>query len=481
MIPGIQNTKTDGNLGVVSDTDRILAIVGTASSGAYAEAFGLTNENDITSTFTSGPLVEAGAYMLARGIPVVLIRGNPSTPGAYGTIEHSGVSGTAVIAAGSTEPDGDYDVIVEIVTGGQLGTSGIIFKYSLDNGVTWSLNTGLGAGLTMTLDRGISFTLSVSTNTFVAGDTFSVTTVAPQLSSSDITSALAALNTYSGEWLRALVLAQADSTILGNLDSFAKSFHADGKYPEVITNTRPRTVGSEDRPTYQGVLAAIAAAVQSVEVSCCADYCEIVSEIDGRRLRMPVAIPYAARLMIIDDSQDAAAKADGALPGVFVTTATGALNYHDERRFPGLDDLGFTTLRTFGGRPISPGVYVNNPRLLGGSGSDYRYFQHSAIVNRVIEDSFTLLQPRLSQSALADTTTGRIRADVAQSIDDAMNAELRTRYVDSKRCSGLLFTLSRTDDVISTDTVHFDIKIVPLLYLKKFIGKTGLVRKLSTT
>jgi hypothetical protein len=477
MLPSVSISKTDGNLGVVSDTDRILAIVGTSAGGTANEAFGLSNKNDVTDEFTSGPLVEAGSYMLARGIPIVLIKGTPTTNGTYGTLDDSGVTGSATVANGSTHPDADYDVIVNILVSGILGTAGIVFEYSLDGGNTFSQPQALGTSLTLTCARGVSFTLSSSSDTLTAGDTWSVTTVAPQLNSSDIATALTALGDYSGEWLRVLVLAHGDSTTLALYDEFAQSFHADGKYPEVIANTRPRGA-SEDRPTYQGVLAAIAAAVQSTEVSCAVDQCEIVSEVNGWRLRMAQSIPYAARLMLIDDSQDAAAKADGALPGVFLETSKGDRNYHDERRFPGLDDLGFTTLRTWGGRPVSPGVYVTNPRLLSGAGSDYKFFQLSAIVNRTIESTFQLLQPKLSASVLCDPDTGKIREDVARSIEDAVTAELRTLYVDPGRVSAVSFKLSRTDDVLGTNAIHFDTKAVPLAVIKKFIGKTGLVRTL---
>lgn len=479
MTPKVTIQKTDGNLGVASNTDRILAIVATASAGAFDTAFTYTNKNDVTDEFVSGPLVEAGAYCIARGIPVVLIRSNPTTPGDYGTIDETGVIGTATVAEGVTAPDGDYDVIVEILTGGALGTAGIIFRSSHDNGVNWTEPQALGVSLTLTCGRGVSFTLAAAASTLLAGDRWTVTTTAPKILTGDLAESFTALSDFSGEWLRVLVLADGDATLLAQCNSFAESFHDEGKYPEVIACTRARGV-AETRAAYQAVLAAIAAAVQSTEVSCCADACEIVSEVNGWRLRLPPSIPYAARLMAIDDSQDAAARADGALDGVFVETAEGERRYHDERRYPGLDALGFTTLRTWGGRPIVPGVYINNPRLLSGAGSDFRYFQLSAILNRAIERTHQLLQPRLSQGVLVDTSTGRIREDVAKSLEDAMDADLATEFRDPGRCSGIRFRLSRTDDVLATDTLHFDVEQVPLAYIKHFIGKAGLVKKLAT-
>lgn len=481
MTPNANINKTDGNLGVANDTDRILVIFGTAAAGAFDSPQAFTDKNDIIEEHESGPLVHAAVYMIARGIPVVLVRGNPSTDGAYGAIDDTGITGTATVAAGATKPDDDYRCRVEIVNGGALGTAGITYRFTMDDGSSWSDPQALGVSLTLTCDGGVSFTLSAAADTLVAGDTWSVDTTAPALDSSDLQASYDALTDYDGEWLRVLVLADADETLLAQANTFATSLHIEGKNPEVIMNSRARDYATESRADFQAALAAIAVQVQSTEVSPCADRCEIVSSVDGRRLVRHTAIPFAARTMIIDDSQDAAAKADGALPDVFVTTRTGERRYHDEMRFPGLDAIGYTTLRTWRGRPRTPGVYINNPRLLSGPGSDYRYFQHSAIENRIIESAYQIVSPKLSMSVLVDPETGRIREDVATSIDEAVTAELRTLYSDPGRVSGVKFRLSRTDNVLSTDTLSFNVWAVPLGYVKQLQGKSGLVRVLPNS
>lgn len=478
MIPNIQIQKTDGNLGVANNTDRILAIIGPASAGATNVATSVTSRTDLMAAFTSGPLVEAGSYMIARGLPIVAIRSAATTLGTYGTIVTTGKAGTSAVTAGTSKPNNTYDPIVQVLTGGTVGTAGIIYRYSQDNGVNWSQAVALGTSNTMTLDDGVSFALAAGT--LVTGDTWSTTTTAPVATTGDLTAALTALSDYTGEWLRALVLTDADGTILAQLASFTDPFHNDGKYAEVIANTRARGA-AETRATYQTAMAAVRAAVLTAEVACCVDQEEMVSEVTGRRLRVPQSIATAARLMLIDDSQDAAAKSDGALPGIFLETAAGARNYHDERRFPGLDVLGFTTHRTWGGRPITPGVYVNNARVLAGPTSDYQFFQLSAIVNRVIETTFSLLQPKLSRSILLDPDTGRIREDVASGLEGAVTAELRSRFFDSGRVSGVRMLLSRNDNIISTNALTFSVQVQPLAYVKQFVGKTGLVRNLPTS
>lgn len=485
MIPSVNITKTDGNLGVTSPTDRILALIGYAPSGTLNQATSINDKNTLTSLFgTSGAGIEAGSYALNQGVPLVFINPTCSTAATYSAIGETGVGGTAngFILAGSTHPSGDYDVIVTITLGGTTGTGPITFTYSLDNGVSTSLPQSLGTGLVFNLDSGVTFSVTTA-KTFLTGDVFTCTTTPPKMSSSDLVTAFAALTAYAGEWLRVLVCsADATDTIIADGDVFAKSFHAQGKYPEVIVNSRARMVAAaESVATFQGVLAAYTAATQSTEVSPVADQCEMVSIVSGRRLRLPPSIAYATKLMLIDDSQDAAAKADGALPGVFLTTAAGAANYLDERKTPGLDDLGWTTLRSWGGRPISPGAYINNPRLAAGPLSDYQFFQQSAIVNRIIEEAFNLLTQKLSMSVILDPNTGFIREDVASALENTITAELRTDFKDPGRVSDVVFKLFRTDNIIVTDTLTFNIFAVPLGYVKKFVGKTGLVRSLPKT
>lgn len=480
MLPTVGIDKTDGNLGVSANTDRILAIIGDATGGALNTATSCLNSTDAKDEFVSGMLVEAASLVLEQDVPTVLIRSASTTAGDYGTIDDAGVTGTASVAEGATEPDGTFDVVVEILTGGALGTAGIIFRYSLDGGTSWSADQALGTSLTMTLSHGVSFALTSSSSTLVAGDTWTVTTSAPKVLTGDLTAALAALKEYPGEWLRVLVLCEADATILGQLDTWAKSFHAEGKYPEIITNTRPRNLGaSESRATYQTALAAIATAASSTEIMCCADQCEMVQS-DGWRVRMPVSISAAIRSMIIDDSQYGEARSLPALPGVFITTAAGDRDYHDEAQHGGLDALGFTVLRTYRGRPLTPGVFLCNTRTMGGSTSDFAFFSRSAILNRIIESGYSLLGPKLSMTVLLNEE-GTIREDVAASIEQSVESELRTIYADPGRVSGVRFRLSRTDNILSTNTLTFNIDAQPLGVVKKFIGKAGLVRKLKET
>ena len=482
MVPKVSNQKTDGNLGVASQTDRILVIIAPCEKGPLNAPSAFVSSSDVLSLYGQGELTEAVSYVIdVAGLPVVAMRGQASIVATKSTVDATGAVGTSVVTATGNALD-TYDIRLEVLEGGTVGTTGISVRFSLDGGQTFSLPQGLGVATVFAIpSSGISF--SFAAGTLVSGDDYRVTTVGPQMNVTDLGLAFTALRNYDGDWLRVLPMGiEGTATVLSACNVEAIAYHASNKYPEFIVPLRPRTLepAEETRAAYQAAMAAVVAPVQSLEVSPVADQCEIVSSVTKRRIRRAAALPVAARLIgVANDSVDAAEVSLGALPGVFLSDASGTIRYHDEFRFPGLDELGITTLRTWGGRPRLKGAYVNNARLLSGPGSDYRYFQHTAIHNRIIESACSILQPKLSMGVLLNAD-GTIREDIAKGIEDAASAELRTLYSDPGQVSGVRLVLSRTDNVLSTDAISFWVPIQPKAYIKEFRGKSGLVRTFAT-
>ena len=472
MIPSVKISKLDNQLGVTT-TSRVLAIVGTAASGTNNQVTSLGTKAQVISTYGSGPLAEAGAYCLQRNIPCVFVKASPSTDGYYGSITTSfDVGSTATVAAGTTHPDNVYQVVVNIITGGALGSAGITYQYSLDNGVNFSATQALGTSLTMTLERGVSFALSSSTNTLTAGDSFTVTTDRPELSSSDLVTSLNALKASQVAFEKVLVLADTDVNLFSDVKSFLEGYQPLGFYPEAICNARPRALDvSESEATYLTAMTTLTGQVQSEEIVLCADQCEVISDIDGRRLRMHVAIPVAARVMSIPNSSDAAEVALGALDNVFLVDSSGNAIYHNEVLNPGLDDLFMTTLRSFLGRP--PGTYVNNCRVMGGSLSDYVFAQESFIVDRAIEQTFQLLVKKLSSKVQLDPTTGFISPTAKKAIESTVNNSLRNTF--RLDVSAIQMTLAGNENLVTNGgKVTFTLAVVPLGYLKQLVGSAFL-------
>lgn len=99
--------------------------------------------------------------VLFVGIPIV-------TPGVVGRINNLGSTGTSVASVSGT-PLGEHTGRVRVLTGGTVGTTGIVLGLSLDGGRS-EQSVRLGAATTYVVPY-YGVTLSFSAGTLVAGDT----------------------------------------------------------------------------------------------------------------------------------------------------------------------------------------------------------------------------------------------------------------------------------------------------------------------
>lgn len=479
MIPNVEITKIDGSLGVSPATDRTLAIVGVSSSGEVNEPTAITTPADAVSAFGIGPLVEAAAYAVANGVPCVAVRAATGTAGAYGAITVDANGGDLTVAASaSVKPFESYRVRVEFLTGGTVGVAGISYRASVDAGATWSGSQALGTAVAIAIGSDLSFSLTAD-DEIVAGASFSCDCTGAAAGVSNIGSALESLAGYPASYTRVLTLDPVDSTAISALDSWARSRWIDGQYPEVICGVRPRGA-AETRPVYLSAMNAIRVDVSSLEVSVCYDACEVASVVPGtvgrRHVRSP-ALPFAVRTVRYADATDAAETGLGALPGVFLRSNE-RFEYHDERRWPGADDLHFTSLRTWSAKP---GAYVNNPRVFSPQSSDFQWFQNTSVLNRAHTMTHAALINELSKGGPVNEETGALADEYITRIEDTVNALVTTQFCSvEKQATNARVKLSTGDQILKNGgVVHFDVQVVPLGYVKKFIGKGALVLKIG--
>jgi hypothetical protein len=136
----------------------------------------------LAADYGVGDAVDAATQAITRtndnaSPPPIAIYPTPATtPGSMGTINVTGVTGTAVVSnTPGAEPRGTYEVVGRVAddgndgNGGLIGSAGIVLEFSLDNGRTFMPTTALGTAFVKAVllpdgnDTGASFSFAPST------------------------------------------------------------------------------------------------------------------------------------------------------------------------------------------------------------------------------------------------------------------------------------------------------------------------------
>lgn len=87
---------------------------------------------------------------------MVLVRADTTTAGAIGSLTLN-MDGTAIpVAAQGSAPNDDYEVYVEFISGGTVGTDGITYQWSLDGGRTMSPLVALGTDIVIAIPNSLT-------------------------------------------------------------------------------------------------------------------------------------------------------------------------------------------------------------------------------------------------------------------------------------------------------------------------------------
>lgn len=460
-VPSLQITTLDGALGVLpASAGRPYACVGISSAGTAATPATYARKEDVVSAFGTGPLVEDACYHIQRtGKPVLCVKAASGTDGGYGT-PVNGITGTSVVTVtASVKPYDMYDFIFEVITGGTRGTAGITYRTSLDGGESWTPTTALGTDVAIVTPYG-NVGLSFAAGTLVANDRFSVRTTAPLVDGTTLLAALTALGQSTQNWEIAHIGGAVSATLAGVIETWMTGLAASSKNRSYVFSARVPAPG-ESEATYSSSIGADFASFVTKHGEPCAGACDAISGVSGRNYRSPVSRVVGSRTAVVDIHINIAAIDDGgALPGVRIRDAAGNVKHHDETVNPGLDDLGFTVLRTWEGLP---GVYVNRPVLMSGAGSDFSLMPHRRVFNRAIDVAASYLRRRLSKPIVVGAN-GFISELDASEIEKSLNALERADLTDLRKASAVQVVVSRIDNILSTKTLSVELRVVPLGY-----------------
>lgn len=460
--PSVTITELDGTLGVLPPSGvAIFALVGVSSAGTANAPATYSRVKDIVAQFGRGPLVEAACYYVERyGNPVLLVKTAATTVGSFDAIDVTGVTGTSVATLDTPLPDDDYEIQVSIVNGGTRGTTGITYRVSYDGGRTFGSLLALGTATAITIANSGGVNILLAAGTLATGDVIKVRCHAPTWNSSDIGTALTALGASTVSWELVHVVGPVDATLAAAIDLKIAGFATGlAKFRAWIGNTRiPNAAESE--ATYLSTLSAAFASFSTVYGSIYAGACKMISSVSGRNYRRPAAFIAAAREASVSQEIDIASINLGAL-NCTIRDVNGNPDEHDETANPGLDDARFAVLRTWVG---FPGVYVNRPRLMSAEGSDFQLMPHRRVLNIAHSGLRNYFIKRLNKPIQVNATTGYILEEEALEIEAGALAVMRASLLAKPKASGVQFTLSRTDNLLSTKTLTGQARVIPLGY-----------------
>lgn len=160
-VPSVSITEARGAIALPADLDQTAIVVGCSSAGS-----GLSSFYSSTTTAIAGRGYGDGPDVLTQIIartqkPTAMYTVPEDAPGTYGTINNASMTGTCVPAVSASTPLGTYEAGVKFVTGGTVGTAGITYRTTLDNGRNWSRLYALGtAGSISIANSGVGFELN---------------------------------------------------------------------------------------------------------------------------------------------------------------------------------------------------------------------------------------------------------------------------------------------------------------------------------
>jgi len=466
-LPRQEFSILSNGLGLVEESPNRFVFIGPSSKGTANVLQAFSQKNDITDAVGYGPAPEDAAYSMGQGGSLLFMKTSASVAGTNGSVTATLVgtaTGTVTLA---DAPYDSYTAIIEIMTTGTVGTGE--FRYTLDNGKTYSETLTIPAGGTYTIpNTGITATFVPGAGAiyFEAGDTHSWTSVGPSMNATDLGTAITALRADQTTWPVLVICcrfadASTATTFFSALSTHLDTLEGDFRFVRAIMYA-----GDDDEATTDTAFDAVSDDRIMVVYGNAPTASGLV--VAGRgfpSLGVGLAAGRAAKVKL---STALHRVASGPLPG-----ADSTLLSHDERQTESVDSHKLTTFRTWLERG---GAFVTRGRLKAAAGSDFQFWQLGRVMDEACRVTY-LAQQLFIAKGVRTTTTGAIddrdagrwesgvQADLEAALLQPVNEEGTKGHVSSIAPSeGLGYKIDRTNNVQSTATIISTVALRPLAY-----------------
>jgi hypothetical protein len=477
----------DGQLALGSTPEEVPLIVGVSQSGTVATLYHYTDGNTALDALGLGPLTEVGLPVLeaAGGALFLKLTGSVAATNSAVTATRIGSSVGTVTLSGSVYRDSRCIILITSTTAA-LGSGK--FKFSLDNGNTYSEEITIPSGGTYTFpgtNLTATFNLQSGTPDFEAGDRHTWTSTCAHWNTTNLSAGITALlasTLLNGRRIRKVYWtgipadAATAATNAAAIATHMATLQARNHFARSLMDC-----GSID--TTSNVLANYVAAFADTRVAACYGRCEMTSPAADAGFGLPfvsILQPVAVRATQAEISENLGRQSSGPLRGVKATTLSA-----DEFVAQAFTrDNKITTLRTEESK--SGEVFVTFGFLKSPAGSDFLAWDYGVTLDSACQALVDALsQWTLRKLRVVPDGTGfldpRDAARVRQSCMSAVSSVLDQPTKDGadSHVSGWDVTIATQYNFISDPVIKATLRIVPSPAAEGAELVVGLVRQLE--
>lgn len=472
-------TVRDGGLGLPAFGVALPLVIGQTTSGVANTLYQFGNPNTMKDTLVGGPALELGLSCIDPAGGVMVLKTAASTAASNGSVTKTAVAGgtgTGTVTVAGTARD-SYEVQVAITTTGTVATGK--FKYSLDDGYTFSEILTIPAGTTYVIPgTGLTITFVVGGGPvfFELGDLHEFDCVAAHYTTSDIATAITALLAQIGNRdIRRIGFAGRNAsgagaaTMAAAIATHMATLAANGYYARAMLDG-----GKDPAATVKSAFTSFADSRVAVTFGTC-DKVTVNSFAGWGVPNRPILDTVFERAAGADLSENLGRKESGSLRGVRAISDDERVNL----AFAEGDKI--TTLRTHLG---AAGFYVTNGFLKSAVGSDFKYWDYGLVIDALCkiitteQDKWLLKKVRVKtdgSGSIDDRDAARVEAAVRNAVKtglmDPVNVEGFKGHL-----SGVSYTVDRTTDMLTTAQLTSAGSAVPLPPIEGVLTQVGFAR-----
>lgn len=384
MFYDVTHTITDGLMGFGNNSGTGVHIKIGASPVEASEPIVITSSGNldyIHQKLGYSPLADAVMDSIENGSAKILcIPMNPSADGNIIRKDGIGVESSGAVTV-TGKPNNKFSVIILITGKGVLNTAS--FKYSINGGYTYSDEISVPlSGYYEIPDTGLTavFTLEESQE-YEVGDTYLFETTAPQLTNEDVIAGC--------EKIRGVKQEAEFVHIVGSCSS--DSWAAVSKIQEQLQND------------FHKPMMFVLEAFEKEDTESMQQYKEALEKVRKKVKNFCIQVVTARGLYTGMDGLTRDINFAGIICGLYAKVAvnksigeTAVISLSEDKvlkllpegitdtDISELDDFSYLTIRQYDGLT---GYYVNNARMMGPDGTDYKYAEDTRVVNKIIRET----------------------------------------------------------------------------------------------